>query len=128
VHGSNGASVGVQTDGGAMFIAGMSSITEPPVNDLWKIPGEEGLLEPWQKEDAAFFQSIDPTKYYHQLQIQDFLQAILQNRDPMMTGEEGRKTVELFTAIYRSQRDNQVIQFPLASESDRSDLDGRLAE
>ncbi len=30
VHGSNGASVGVQTDGGAMFIAGMSNITEPP--------------------------------------------------------------------------------------------------
>ena len=128
VHGSNGASVGVQTDGGAMFIAGMSSITEPPVNDLWKIPGEEGLLEPWQKEDAAFFQSIDPTKYYHQLQIQDFLLAILEDRDPMMTGEEGRKTVELFTAIYRSQRDNQVIQFPLVPEADRSDLDGRLAE
>jgi predicted dehydrogenase len=127
VHGSNGASVGVQTDGGAMFIAGMSSITEPPINDLWRITGEEGLLEPWQKEDTAFFQSIDPTKYYHQLQIQDFLQAILQDRDPMMTGEEGRKTVELFTGIYRSQRDNHVIQFPLVPEVDRSDLDGRLA-
>ena len=40
VHGENGASVGVQTDGGAMFIAGMSGILEPPVNDLWTIPGE----------------------------------------------------------------------------------------
>ena len=44
VHGSNGASVGVQTDGGAMFIAGMSSITEPPLNYLWTVPGEEKLL------------------------------------------------------------------------------------
>jgi predicted dehydrogenase len=85
------------------------------------------LLELWQKEDTAFFQSIDPTKHYHRLQIQDFLRAILENRDPMMTGEEGRKTVELFTAIYRSQRDNQVIRFPLVPEADRSDLDGRLA-
>jgi hypothetical protein len=34
--------------------------------------------------------------------------------------------VELFTAIYRSQRDNDVIQFPLVAEVDRSDLDGRL--
>ena len=110
-----------------MFIAGMSSITEPPINDLWKVAGEEGLLEPWQKEDAAFFESIDPTKYYHQLQIQDFLRAILEDRDPMMTGEEGRKTVELFTAIYRSERDNQVIQFPLVPEAERNDLDGRLA-
>jgi predicted dehydrogenase len=93
---------------------------------LWKVAGEEGLLEPWQKEDAAFFQSIDPTKYYHQLQIQDFLHAILEDRDPIMTGEEGRKTVELFTAIYRSQRDNQVIQFPLVPELHRQDLDGRV--
>ena len=46
----------------------------------------------------------------------------------MMTGEEGRKTVELFTGIYRSQRDNQVIQFPLVPGEEGSDLDGRLAE
>ena len=45
VHGSNGASIGVQTDGGAMFIAGMSSITEPPINDLWTVPGEEEIIE-----------------------------------------------------------------------------------
>ena len=55
VHGSNGASVGVQTDGGAMFIAGMSNITEPPINDLWTVPGEQELLKKWQKEDADFF-------------------------------------------------------------------------
>ena len=43
VHGSSGASVGVQTDGGAMFIAGVSSITEAPYNDLWTVPGETDL-------------------------------------------------------------------------------------
>lgn len=127
VHGRNGASVGVKTDGGAMFIAGMSAITEPPINDLWTIPGEENLLEQWQKEDSEFFQSIDATKHYHQLQIGDFLRAIFEDRDPMMTGEEGRKTVELFTAIYRSQRNKGVIRFPLHPELGRSDFDGRLA-
>ena len=30
IFGENGAGVGVQTDGGAMFIAGMSAIAEPP--------------------------------------------------------------------------------------------------
>ncbi|MDR1256463.1 MAG: Gfo/Idh/MocA family oxidoreductase, partial [Spirochaetaceae bacterium] len=45
VHGSAGSSVGVQTDSGAMFIAGMSGITEPPVNDLWTIDGEQSLLD-----------------------------------------------------------------------------------
>lgn len=126
VHGKNGASVGVKTDGGAMFIAGMSTITEPPINDLWTVSGEEKMLEKWQKEDSEFFLSIDATKYYHQLQIQDFLQAIINDKAPMVGGEEGRKTVEIFTAIYRSQRDKKVVKFPLQPEYNRNDFDGRL--
>jgi predicted dehydrogenase len=113
VHGSNGASVGVQTDGGAMFIAGMSTIEEPPLNDLWTIPGEENSLELWKKEDTDFFKKINPLEYYHQLQIRDFIQAIIDDRDPMISSAEGRKTVELFTAIYLSQQENHVIKFPL---------------
>jgi len=113
VHGSNGASVGVQTDGGAMFIAGMSSITEPPINDLWTVPGEQELLKSWQKEDSELFQSIDAVEHYHQLQIADFLNAILNSREPLITGEEGRKTVEIFTALYRSQRNGKPVKFPL---------------
>lgn len=117
VHGSNGASVSVQTDGGAMFIAGMSTVTEPPINDVWTVPDEADMLAQWQMEDRNFFQTIDTTRYYHQLQIQDFLQSILEDRAPMVTGEEGRKTVEIFTAIYRSQRDRQPIKFPLLPEA-----------
>ena len=126
IHGSNGASIGVQTDGGAMFIPGISSITEPPLNDLWTIPGEENMLEIWKKGDTEFFNSINPMEYYHQLQIQDFLRAIFDDRDPLITGEEGRKTVEIFSAIYRSQRDRQPVQFPLKPETGRDDFDGRL--
>ena len=55
VHGSNGASVGVETDRGATFIAGVSAIAEPPLNDLWTIPGEEGRLAEFQAEDRAPF-------------------------------------------------------------------------
>jgi predicted dehydrogenase len=126
IHGSNGASVGVQPEGGAMFIAGMSNIAEPPVNDLWTVPGEESLLETWNDEDAAFFGTIDPTVYYIEKQIEDFLQAIETGREPMVTGEDGRKTVELFTAIYRSQRAHAPIKFPLEAEWDKNDYDGRL--
>ena len=125
VHGKNGASAGVQTDGGAMFVAGMSSVLEPPVNDLWSIPGEEMLLEKWNKEDSVFFKTIDPTVYYMERQIEDFLLALKDEKEPMVTGSDGRRTVELFTAIYRSQRDNKVIKFPLNPESDRNDFDGR---
>jgi predicted dehydrogenase len=127
VHGSNGASVGVQTDGGAMFIAGISEVLEPPVNDLWTVPGEEDLLARWQEQDRAAFEAVDATRHYHQLQDQDFLQAILQDRDPLITGAEGRITVEVFTAIYRSQRDRKPVQFPLDAEKDSDDFDGRLS-
>jgi UDP-N-acetyl-2-amino-2-deoxyglucuronate dehydrogenase len=125
VHGSSGATVGVQTDGGAMFIAGMSSIAEPPINDIWKVPGEEDRLEAWQEEDAEFFRTIDATKHYHRLQIRDFLRSILEGREPLVTGVEGRKTVEIFTAIYRSQRDRRPVKFPLQPETGRNDFDGR---
>jgi len=113
VHGANGASVGVQTDGGAMFIAGMSTIEEPPYNDLWTVPGEEDRLDIWKKEDAEIFNKINPVEYYHKLQIENFIQSIIEKRKPMISAEEGRKTVELFTAIYRSQKKKQVTKFPL---------------
>jgi len=117
VHGRNGASVGVQTDGGAMFIAGMTKISEPPVNDLWTVTGEEHLLESWKEQDSATFQSVDATTFYHKLQVQDFLNSIVEDRAPLISGEEGRKTVELFTALYLSNRDRVPIRFPIKSDS-----------
>jgi predicted dehydrogenase len=118
VHGENGASAGVQTDGGAMFIAGSTGVIEPPVNDLWTIPGEEDLLKQWIREDTAIFNNCDPTVRYIQYQIEDYLHSLENGIDPAVTGEDGRRTVELFTAIYRSTRDNMPIKFPLKPEPD----------
>jgi len=126
VHGENGASVGVQTEGGAMFIAGMAPITEPPVNDLWTIPGEENKLEEFTREDTELFDRIDPMEYFIRLQIEEYLDALENNREPLVNGEQARETVELFTAIYRSNRDNKPVKFPLAPETNRNDFDGRL--
>lgn len=117
VHGSNGASVGVQTDTGASFVAGVSEIADPPLNDLWTIPGEEPLLEQFEAEDRARFKTLDATQHYHTLQIKDFLRAILEDRDPMVTGREGRIVVEMFTAIYQSKRLRRPIEFPLKTSS-----------
>jgi UDP-N-acetyl-2-amino-2-deoxyglucuronate dehydrogenase len=100
-----------------MFIAGRTGVAEPPVNDLWTIPGEEGMLKEWIRQDTETFNNCDPTVRYIQLQIVDFLNALEENRDPLVTGEAGRKTVELFTAIYRSSRDNMPVKFPLRPEN-----------
>lgn len=124
VHGSNGASIGVQTDGGAMFIAGVSGITEPPVNDLWTVPGEQELLPQYKKEDSDFFNGVDML-YFHEQQLRDFYDAITTGRKPLVSLEDGRRTVELITGIYRSMRDNKPISFPLRPEN-AQDMDGRL--
>src|SRR5262249_39462440 len=101
VHGSNGASVGAQRDGGATFIAGMSGVLEPPVNDIWTIPGEEHLLQGFQREDTEAFRRIDPTVHYHQLQLRDFLEAISGGHALAVPAEEGRKVIEVIQSIYR---------------------------
>jgi UDP-N-acetyl-2-amino-2-deoxyglucuronate dehydrogenase len=115
IHGRNGASVGVETDRGATFIAGTSGITEPAANDLWTIPGEEGLLGGFQADDRERFKAIDPIVYYHAMQFRDFLQAIREGRPPMVTGVAGRAVVELFTAIYQSSREGKAVKLPIVS-------------
>jgi predicted dehydrogenase len=115
IHGSNGASVGVETDRGATFIAGMSGIAEPPLNDIWTIPGEEHLLAKFQEEDRARFAMIDAVQHYHALQIQDFLRAIGEERKPAVTAEEGRAVVEMFTAVYRSSQAKAPLHIPIST-------------
>jgi predicted dehydrogenase len=117
VHGTNGASVGVQVESGSAFVSGVTTEAAPPVNDIWTVPGEEDRLLGWQLEDAARAATVDIMNDYHRRQIEDFLRAIQDDRAPMVTGEEGRKSVELFTAIYRSQRDHVPIPFPVAPET-----------
>jgi UDP-N-acetyl-2-amino-2-deoxyglucuronate dehydrogenase len=126
VHGQNGASIGVQTDSGAMFIAGMSGVAEPPYNDMWTVQGEESMVGKWKREDADFFSTIDPTYYFHARQFEDFVNAVAGRKKPLVDGDDGRKTVELFTAIYRSHRDKKPVTFPLKPEHG-VDFDGRLA-
>jgi predicted dehydrogenase len=116
----------VQTDGGSMFIAGVTGITEPPYNDVWTIPGEEKMVDVWKAEITEKFQKVDATKHYHQLMIADFIDAIASDRDPLITAESGRVTVEIFTAIYRSNRDRTPIKFPLQAEADNATMDGRV--
>ena len=77
------------------------------------IPGEEHLLAEFQAADRARFQAIDPTAHYHSVQIQDFLQSILADRAPLVTGEDGRAVVEMFSAIYESNKTKGPVNLPM---------------
>ncbi len=125
VHGENGASVGVQTDGGSAFVSGVTEEVEPPINDIWTVSGEEHLLAEWQEKDRSRCANINVMTHYHLLQIQDFLQAVIEGREPAVTGREGRKPVEIATAVYRSQRDGRPVRFPLDAVIGSEQFDGR---
>ena len=105
VCGRTGAAIGIQTEGGAMFLPGRTEVAEPPKIDFWNVPGEEHEVDEWNAVDRKEFASTDPTVYYHQLQIADFLRAVEHGTEPMVTGEEGRKSVEIIQAVYRTHRE-----------------------
>ncbi len=127
IHGSNGATVGSQPEGGAMFLPGQKSISSAPKLDLWTVPGEEHLIEEWNHADSEEFHAVDSMTWYFKQQLADFADAIAEDREPLVTLAEGRKIVELFTAIYRSQRDGKPVKFPLQQEYEREDMDGRIS-
>lgn len=110
IHGHNGATVGVQTDGGMMVRAGIAGIGEPAKNDIWTIPGEEMLPEVWEAEDAAFFGTIDPGIHFHGLQLAEFAAAVRDDREPSATAAQGRATVALFEAIYEAGRTGRMVK------------------
>ena len=118
--------MGAQTEGGSPFIAGVSTAVQPRMNGIWTVPGEEHLLPDWQEQDRQTAMEVDVMTHYHCSQIEDFLCAITENREPLVDGDDGRKVVEIFTAVYRSQRDGRPVKFPLKAETDRDDYDGRL--
>jgi UDP-N-acetyl-2-amino-2-deoxyglucuronate dehydrogenase len=110
IHGKNGATAGVQTDGGMMFIAGMAGIAEPATNDIWTIPGEEQLPSAWEAEDRALFGRVDPNTCFHAIQMADFAAAVRDGREPSVTAADGRATVALFEALYEAGRTGKAVR------------------
>ncbi|NMA85254.1 MAG: Gfo/Idh/MocA family oxidoreductase [Epulopiscium sp.] len=62
----------------------------------------------------------------HEGQIDNVLRAIEQGIDPLITGEDGRATIELITAIYKAGFEEKTVELPLSSEDDFYTLHGIL--
>jgi predicted dehydrogenase len=106
VTGSTGATIDVSLNNGY----------EMGHNFRWNLPGEEGNVERWLAEERASGAKEFPD--FHALQIRDFLAAIRDDREPAVTGEEARKTVEIMEAMYRSGLTRAPVQFPVPVEDD----------
>jgi len=47
----------------------------------------------------------------------DFINSIIENKNPLVNGEEGKKALSIVLAAYKSQKTNTIVKFPLDSFS-----------
>jgi len=53
----------------------------------------------------------------HVAQYRDFIAAISEGRQPAISGQEGRRSVEVIRAIYESSKSSSIVQIPLKPHS-----------
>jgi len=102
IHGSSGATVSVDE----------SPEGNQGINDVWTVPGEEADRAAWESEERG----LPGFPSFHALQIQDFLEAILEDRPPAVTGAEARKSLEIILAVYHSSRTGMPVRLPLVTD------------
>ena len=67
---------------------------------------EEKVLNPNEKDPATVY------GFGHPALFKDFIEAIENNRDPLITGEKGKKALEIILAIYKSQKTGKPVDLP----------------
>ncbi len=77
---------------------------------LWDVKGDEGRVE---VEPSLELTDIDDPWAYpqtrHRVQLQDMVDAIREDRDPVLTGEDARVSLAIIMAIYDSSRDGKEV-------------------
>ena len=84
--------------------------------------------EALEQEIAAFADSLPEVKYeVHPGQLENVLTAIETDTQPAITGEDGRRTIELITGIFKSGALGQTIDLPLRKDDPFSTVEGIMA-
>jgi len=107
VQPESGFRVAVHGDRGPTISVWEVNEGEQGINDVWTIPGEESARRVWEWEEK----NKPGFPLYHVLQIQEFLQALIAGREPAVTGESAKVSLEIIQAIYQSSRTGQPVQF-----------------
>ena len=80
-----------------------------------------------EAELKAFYDSQPTIEHIgHVGQIDDVLSALEENRAPKITGFDGRRTIELITAIYKSGSLHQTVSMPITKDDPFYTLQGML--
>ncbi|EAX48567.1 oxidoreductase domain protein [Thermosinus carboxydivorans Nor1] len=120
----------VEYHNGALGVIEGSTAITPGYKERIEIHGtkgsfilEGGIVKEWKVEGCREEDYIDtqPISYgatnspaissvNHKAQMLDILRAVEQGKDPLVTGEEGLKSLEIVLGIYESSRKGQKIQ------------------
>ena len=99
-----------------------------PFSVAAEVSKPNGFGEPNTKLEAEItkkYNDIPERKYEGFVgQIDNVLSAVENGTTPLITGEDGRKTVELITAIYKSGCLKQTVSLPLSKDDEFYTFDG----
>lgn len=74
-----------------------------------------------------YYASIPELKHEgHTGQIEDVINAIEKGTRPLITGTDGRMTIELITAIYKAGCKKEIVRLPLSKDDDFYTFEGLL--
>ena len=79
---------------------------------MWVVEDSEGKERDRLDELKKLLKPFDFSKG-HFAQIKDMVDAIKEDREPIVNGEEGRKSLEIILAIYKSSRTGKSVKLPL---------------
>jgi predicted dehydrogenase len=130
-----GAAIVEFRNGSVGIVEGSADIYPANLNETLSIFGEKGSavigglavnkMETWRFADAPARGDTEekvlnpaeknpPTVYGfgHTALFKDFIDALKQDREPLVAGEKGRKALEIILAVYKSQKTGKPVDMP----------------
>jgi len=130
-----GAAIIEFNSGAVGIIEGSANVYPTNLNETLSIFGEKGSavvgglavnrIETWRfadsnvtgdtEESILNLNEVDPPTVYgfgHAFLFRDFIEAIEKDRQPIVSGEGGRKAMEIILAIYKSQKTGKPVDLP----------------
>ena len=131
-----GAAIVEFKSGAVGIIEGSADVFPANLNETLSIFGEKGTavigglavnkIETWRFSDADTAGDTeekvlnpnekDPPTVYgfgHAALFKDFFEAVRDNREPVISGEDGKKALEIILAIYKSQKTGNPVELPI---------------
>ncbi len=122
-----GAAIVRFKNGSIGIIEGTANVYPRNLEETLSVFGEKGTvvlgglavnkIQTWKfegEESHPFMDLPDPDTVYgsgHITVFKDFARAIIDDREPFVNGEEGKKSVEIILGIYKSAREGVPVKF-----------------